>query len=81
MIVIVDDIVGGTRAYRVEYFTVDVNLAVLRPVFGGGKTIRDFPGSSYRLTHPGMERDWLYRSAQRLLSTDNADIELLSTDN
>jgi hypothetical protein len=73
LVLIVDDVIGGTRAYRVESFEVDVRLSVLRPVFDGGKTIRDLPkAASLRLCYPGMA-EGIYPAALELLAHPKPD--------
>ena len=67
-LILVDDLNRGTRAYRVDHFEVDVRLAVLRPVFDGGKTLRDFSSfASFRLINPDTVPHWLYESAHAQL--------------
>lgn len=67
-LIIVDNL-DGTRAYRVESFVPNVNLARLAPVFDNGKTTADFSRlTSFRLCFPGMQPEWLYRSARELLA-------------
>lgn len=71
LILVVDDLIGGTRAHRVESFEVDVRLSVLRPVFDGGKTIRDLPkAASFRLVPPGHS---IYPAALHLLANPKPD--------
>lgn len=65
---IVVDNLDGLRAYRVEHFEIDMFRAVLRPVFDGGKTLRDFSSfASFRLVTPQTEPKWSYQAARRLL--------------
>jgi hypothetical protein len=62
----------GRRSYRVTHFEVDLQSAVLRPVFDGGKTLRDFSSfASFRLVNPKTEPSWLYRSALHLIGGEN----------
>lgn len=75
-LIIVDDL-DGTRAYRVESFNVDIQAAILRPVFNNGCTTHSYSQyCSFRLVSPKTEPTWVYTAAKELLETPDGDFSI-----
>jgi hypothetical protein len=74
---IVVDNLDGLRAYRVEHFEIDMHRAVLRPVFNGGKRLRDFSSmATFRLVNRLSEPSWQYDAALRLAESREQEEEM-----
>jgi hypothetical protein len=67
-LIIVDNLIHGSRAYRVERWTLNTHLARLEPVFNLNQTIRDYPhATSFRLVHPQYAPEFMVEAARELL--------------